>query len=113
RHFTARQKQTLGDLKSTIAIDQELLRDTDNVPGTKGFIFLASRELIQALILAGDVAQADGYMGCSLARFVEIRTSSHPEKPKWMLAPCCCPGSRSRANIIRRRPDSSWGLPVP
>jgi CHAT domain-containing protein/tetratricopeptide (TPR) repeat protein len=82
RHFTARQKQAIGDLKSTIAIDQQLLRETDNVPGTKGFLFLASRDLVQALILAGDLAQADGYMRRSQARLVEFRTSGHPEMRK-------------------------------
>jgi tetratricopeptide (TPR) repeat protein len=82
RHFTARQKQAVGDLKSTIAIDQQLLRETDNVPGTKGFLFLASRDLVQALILAGDLVQADGYMRRAQARLIEFRTSGHPNMRK-------------------------------
>ena len=82
RHFIARQKQTIGDLKSTIAIDQQLLRETDNVPGTKGFIFITSHNIVQSLILAGDVAQADGYMRRAQARLVEFRTSGHPSMRK-------------------------------
>jgi CHAT domain-containing protein len=82
RVFIARQRQTLGDLKSAIAISQQLVRETDGQAGVRGFVFVASRTMVDALILAGDPSQADVYLKRMLARLVEFRTTGLPTMRK-------------------------------
>ncbi|WP_245284416.1 CHAT domain-containing tetratricopeptide repeat protein [Bradyrhizobium sp. WSM2254] len=78
RLSVARQKQVVGDLRSTIAMFQQLLREIDGRIESINFTFLFCRDIVQALILAGDIPQADGYLRRSQARLADVRTSGVP-----------------------------------
>lgn len=78
RQLLALQKQSLGDLKATFQIFQQIARDTANTPGQKGWQPNANRNMIQILIAMGDIPQAEGYLRRNIAFITEARTSGHP-----------------------------------
>jgi CHAT domain-containing protein len=80
RQFVGLQKQAQGDLKSTIGVFQQLINETLNVPGLRGWLYTSSRIIIAALVQAGDVVQADGYFKRMQTQLVDARTSGHPAK---------------------------------
>ena len=80
RGFVASQKQAVGDLKTAVEMFQQMIRETQNVRGMGGHIFIASRNIMQALILSGDIAQADGYLRRMQTYLTEVRTSGIPQK---------------------------------
>jgi CHAT domain-containing protein len=80
RHFIAGQHQTLGNLKEAIAILQQMIRETQNVPQQGGWILATSQLLMQVLILSGDIQQAEGYLRRMQTYLTEARTSGHPAK---------------------------------
>jgi tetratricopeptide (TPR) repeat protein len=66
-----------GDMKRALAIFQQQAR-TSNVPGSKGYLFGAYRQIGAIMIQLGDVAQAEGYLRRSTALINEARTSGLP-----------------------------------
>ncbi|MGV7218937.1 CHAT domain-containing protein [Bradyrhizobium sp. UFLA05-112] len=67
-----------GDPKRALEIMQQLLRQTANVPGAKGYQFNANRSVASILLQMGDVAQAEAYLRRSLTGIQEARTSGLP-----------------------------------
>ena len=80
RGFVASQKQAAGDLKTAVEMFQQLIRETQNVRGMGGHIFGAGRSIMQALILSGDIAQAEGYVRRMQTYLTELRTSGIPQR---------------------------------
>lgn len=80
RGFVALQKQSVGDLKTAVEMFQQMIRETQNVRGMGGHIFSASRNIMQALILSGDIVQAEGYLRRMQAYLTDVRTSGIPQK---------------------------------
>ena len=80
RGFVALQKQSVGDLKTAVEMFQQMIRETQNVRGMGGHIFSASRNIMQALILSGDIAQAEGYLRRMQAYLTDVRTSGIPRQ---------------------------------
>lgn len=80
RGFVALQKQSVGDLKTAVEMFQQMIRETQNVRGMGGHIFSASRSIMQALILSGDIVQAEGYLRRMQAYLTDVRTSGIPQK---------------------------------
>ena len=70
----------MGDLKTAVEIFQQIIRETQNVRGMGGYIFTASRNIMQALILSGDIAQAEGFLRRMQAYLTDVRTSGIPGK---------------------------------
>jgi CHAT domain-containing protein len=71
------QKQSAGDLKGTIAIFQQVIRETSPTPLTP-FRLFAMQSIMLAYIQSGDVSQADGFLRSSQAILTEARTSGIP-----------------------------------
>ncbi|WP_291859760.1 CHAT domain-containing protein [Bradyrhizobium sp.] len=80
RGFVALQKQAAGDLKTALEMFQQMIRETQNVRGMGGHIFGASRNIMPALILSGDIAQAEGYLRRMQTYLTDVRTSGIPGK---------------------------------
>jgi len=80
RQFVGLQQKTAGDLKGSIATFQQLIRETDNVPGMGGWIFDSARNIMEVVLLSGDIPQAEGHLRRVQAKIVEMRTSGHPGK---------------------------------
>ncbi|MDO9061063.1 MAG: tetratricopeptide repeat protein, partial [Bradyrhizobium sp.] len=80
RLFLAALKQAAGDLKAAVEIFQQIIRETQNVRGMGGFIFTTSRIIMQALILSGDIVQAEGYLRRMQTYLTDVRTSGIPGK---------------------------------
>lgn len=72
------QYSLAGDPKRALEIKQQLLRQSVNVPGAKGYQFNANRTVASILIQMGDVAQAEAYLRRSLTAIQESRTSGLP-----------------------------------
>ena len=77
RQFIAMQYQQLGDPKRAVATFQEIVRD-GNQPGVRGTMINSSRNIAQALLQMGDVAQADAFARRVTALVSEARGSPHP-----------------------------------
>lgn len=67
-----------GDPKRALEIMQQLLRESVNVAGAKGYQFNANRSVASILLQMGDVVQAEAYLRRSLAAIQEPRTSGLP-----------------------------------
>lgn len=67
-----------GDPKRALEIMQQLLRESVNTTGAKGYQFNANRSVVSILLQMGDVAQAEAYLRRSLAAIQEPRTSGLP-----------------------------------
>ena len=72
------QYSLAGDPKRALEIMQQLLRQSVNVPGAKGYQFNATRTVVSILVQMGDVAQAEAYLRRSLSAIQEARTSGLP-----------------------------------
>jgi CHAT domain-containing protein len=72
------QYSLTGDPKRALETMQQLLRQTINAQGAKGYQFNANRTIASILIQMGDVAQAEAYLRRSLTAIQEPRTSGLP-----------------------------------
>jgi len=76
-HFIGKEKQAIGDLKSTIKIYQEMIRGS-SAPQMEGWHIIAIPSLMQAYIQVGDIPQAEGLLRRSTALITKARTSGIP-----------------------------------
>jgi CHAT domain-containing protein len=76
--LAALQYGAAGDPKKAFEIYQRQLREIAGVPGGKGWLFNANRQIIATLVQMGDIAQAEGYQRRSLTGIQEARTSGLP-----------------------------------
>lgn len=82
RHFIAVRKQVVGDLKSSVAMFQQIIRETHNARGLSGYTVPANRSIMHTLIMSGDIGQAEGHLRRIEAFITDIRTSGMPGKRK-------------------------------
>jgi CHAT domain-containing protein len=81
-HFIGKEKQALGDVKSTIRTYQEMMRGSQS-PQMEGWHIIAIPSLMQAYIQVGDIPQAEGLLNRTTALITKARTSGIP---KWRQA---------------------------
>ena len=78
RQFAALRRQDAGDLRAAIAIFQQMMRESAH--GTRGHAFNASRNIMTALVLSGDIVQAESYLRRMESNLKDVRTSGIPAK---------------------------------
>jgi CHAT domain-containing protein len=78
RQFIALVKLAQGDLKGGLQAYQDLNRFA-NSQHFVGWIINSSWNIVQTLIMMGDLPQADGYLRQMTAALTEARTSGHPK----------------------------------
>jgi CHAT domain-containing protein len=77
QQLLASQYSLAGDPKKALDVLQRQ-RAAANVPGTKGYQFLANRQIAGIMIQMGDISQAEAYLRRSDAPIREARTSGLP-----------------------------------
>jgi len=82
QQFIALRKQDAGDLKTTVTLFEQIIRDTQNMPEASGRGVNARRNVMAALIQGGDAVQAEGHLRQIQAYVTDFRTSGIPIKRK-------------------------------
>jgi CHAT domain-containing protein len=80
RQFVGLRQKSMGDLKGSIATFQQLIQETQNVRGMGGWLFNSTRNIMEVVLLSGDIAQAEGHLRRVQAYIVDMRTSGIPQK---------------------------------
>ncbi|MGZ5871388.1 MAG: CHAT domain-containing protein [Bradyrhizobium sp.] len=76
-NFIGKEKQALGDLKSTISIYEEMMRGSNSLRW-EAWQMIAIPSLMQAYVQVGDIPRAEGLLRRTNELIVRARTSGHP-----------------------------------
>ncbi len=82
KQFVALRKRDAGDLKSSVSLFEQTIRETQSTRGVGGYAVNARRNLMTTLIQSGDILQAEGHLQRIQAFITEVRTSGNPAKRK-------------------------------
>jgi tetratricopeptide (TPR) repeat protein len=77
RQFVGIQHSALGEPKKAMETFQATVREA-NQPGSRGALINAQRNVAQALVIMGDLSQAEAYVRRNTALVQEARGSPHP-----------------------------------